>query len=288
MELTTNVPNLESMSECSLKPYDAVYLGMPFCFEYQGNLITELDDLEAAVEILRKWGKKAYVTTFAVPRNKDLERVYRTVKKAVEIADAIEASNLGVVRYITREYPDVRVHVGGLANVYTVSTAELLYSLGVSRIMPAYELSIEDIRKIREIGVEVELVVHGKIPVGIGHECFLKRFSDVVRKDCPEICRDNMFFKSEELVLKPFGHATLSGKDICMYEHIEKISFADALRIETISERIGYREAVGKIYRKRIEKGFSKTDFEKLKEMAEYGIANGFYFNKAGQLYIPG
>jgi len=288
VELTTNVPNLESMSECSLKPYDAIYLGMPFCFEYQGNLITELDDLEAAVDILRKLGKKAYVTTFAVPRNKDLERVYRTVEKAVEIADAIEASNLGVIRYITREYPDVRVHVGGLANVYTASTAELLYSLGVSRIMPAYELSIEDIEKIKEIGVEVELVVHGKIPVGIGHECFLKRFSNIVGKDCPEICRENMFFKSEDLVLKPFGHATLSGKDICMYEHLEKISFADALRIETISERIGYREVVGKIYRRRIEKGFSKTDFEKLRELAEYGIANGFYFNKAGQLYIPG
>uniref|UniRef100_A0A7C3YEV1 U32 family peptidase n=1 Tax=Geoglobus ahangari TaxID=113653 RepID=A0A7C3YEV1_9EURY len=288
MELTTNVPNLESMSECSLKPYDAVYLGMPFCFEYQGNLITEFDDLEVAVNLLRKWGKKAYVTTFAVPRNKDLEKVYRTVEKAAEIADAIEASNLGVIRYITREYPDVRVHVGGLANVYTVSTAELLYSLGVSRIMPAYELPIEDIEKIKETGVEVELVAHGKIPVGIGHECFLKRFSDTVGKDCPKICMDSMFFKSEELVLKPFGHATLSGKDICMYEHIEKISFADALRIETISERIGYREAVGRIYRRRIEKGFSKTDFEKLKELAEHGIANGFYFNKAGQLYIPG
>ncbi len=288
MELTTNVPNLESMSECSLKPYDAIYLGMPFCFEYQGNLMTELDDLEFAVEFLRKLGKKAYVTTFAVPRNKDLEKVYRTVEKAVEIADAIEASNLGVIRYITREYPDVRVHVGGLTNVYTVSTAELLHSIGVSRIIPAYELPIEDIEKMKDVGVEIEVVVHGKIPVGIGHECFIKRFSEIVGKDCPEICRENMLFKSEELTLKPFGHATLSGKDICMYEHIEKLSFADAFRIESISERIGYREKVGKIYRNRIENGFSRIDFEVLKELAENGIANGFYFNKAGQLYISG
>lgn len=286
MELTTNIPNLEGMSECSIKPYDGIYLGMPYCWEYEGNFISNLHDLEAGIEILRSLKKKTYVTTFAVPRNKDLEKIYRLVETVSDLCDAIEASNLGIIRYLTKEYPDVKVHAGGLTNIYTVSTAELLYSIGVSRIVPAYELSIEDIEKMKDVGVEIEVVVHGKIPVGIGHECFLKRFSKIVGRDCPKICREEMYFKSEDLVLKPFGHATLSGKDICMYEHIDKLEFADAFRIEAVTERIGYRERVGSIYRRLIDDGFSRSDFESLKALSENGIANGYYFNKAGQIYV--
>ena len=288
MELTTNVPNLESMSDCSIKPYDSVYLGMPYCREYEGNLINGGTDLISAVELIHEMRKRAYVTTFAVPRNKDLERVFRSIDVAAGMSDGIEASNLGVIRYITKEYPDVKVIAGGLANIYTASTAELLYSIGVSRVVPAYELSIEDIERIKETGVEVEVVVHGKIPVGIGHECFLKKFSSAVGKECPKICREEMFFRSEDLVLKPFGHATLSGKDVCMYEHIEKLKFADAFRIEAVTERIGYRERVGRIYRELIEKGFSRSDLEELRSISENGFANGYYFNRAGQIYIPG
>jgi|Deesub1362B_J571_1020462.scaffolds.fasta_scaffold00304_31 putative protease len=286
-ELVTNVPTLESMSECSLKHYDAVYLGMPYCWEYEGNLISNHDDLGAAVEMLRAMKKKVYVSTFAAPRNKDLKHVFSLIDKAVELeVDAVESTNYGVIRHITKEYPDVRVHTGGLTNIYTSATAELLYSMGVERVMPAYELPIEDIRKIKDVGLEVEVVVHGKIPLGISHDCFLKSFADKTGKDCPYICKEEFWFRSDDLVLKPFGSATLSGKDVCMYEHIEKLDFVDAMRIEAISERIGYRDVVGEIYRRRINEGYSTEDFGRLKEMAKNGICNGFYFNKAGQDYI--
>lgn len=286
-ELVTNVPTLESMSECSLKHYDAVYLGMPYCWEYDGNLISNHEDLAAAVEMLRDMGKRVYLSTFAAPRNKDLERVFRLIDKAIELRiDAVESTNYGVIRHVTREYPDVRVHAGGLTNIYTSATAELLYSMGVERVMPAYELPIEDIRKIKDVGIEVEVVVHGKIPLGISHDCFLRSFEDKIGKGCPYICKEEFWFRSDDLVLKPFGSATLSGKDVCMYEHVEKLNFADAMRIEAVSERIGYRDAVGRIYRKRMEHGYSAEDFERLREIAKNGICNGFYFNKAGQDYV--
>jgi putative protease len=287
MELNTNVPNLEGMSRFAVEPYDAVYLGMPYCWEFEGNLISNLDDLETAVETLRELNKKAYISTFAAPRNKDLDKVFRLIDRAVELeVDAVEASNLGIVRYVTREFPDMGVHVGGLACVYTTSTAELLYSMGVRRIMPAYELPLEDIRAIKDIGVEVEIVVHGKIPLGIGERCFLKSFSDAVGKQCPEICREKMWYRSDDLVLKPFGQVTLSGKDVCMYEHLEKVDFVDGLRVESVSEDVDYRIKVGKIYRKRLNGPNFKEDLEILRELAEFGICNGFYFNKAGQIYV--
>ncbi len=285
MELTTNVPNLESMSECSLKHYDAIYMGMPYCWEYEGSFSAG-NDIEEGTELLHDLGKRAYLSLYAAPRNKDLDRLFYVVELGLNAkVDAFEVFNLGVAKKIKDEY-DARVHLGGLANVYTSSTAEFLYSLGVDRIMPAYELSIEDVEKIKEVGVEVEVVVHGKIPLGISHECFVKRFEDVVGKKCPKLCKEKLWFKSEDLVLKPFGQVTLSGKDVCMYEHIEKLSFVDALRVEALCERVGYREEVGRIYRKRLETGFDKRDFLKLVELAEVGICNGFYFNKAGQVYV--
>ena len=285
MELTTNVPNLESMSECSLKHYDAIYMGMPYCWDYEGSFSSG-NDIEEGVELLRELGKKAYLSLYAAPRNKDLERVFYVVELGLDAkVDAFEVFNLGVAKKIKDEY-DARVHLGGLANVYTTSTAELLYSLGIDRIMPAYELPIEDIEKIKEVGVEIEVVIHGKIPLGISHECFVRRFEKEVGKRCPKLCKEKLWFKSEDLVLKPFGQVTLSGKDVCMYEHLEKLNFVDAARIEALSERVGYREEVGRIYRKRIEKGFDKKDFLKLIELAEIGLCNGFYFNKAGQIYV--
>ncbi len=284
MELTTDIATLKDLK--GFEPYDSIYLGMPYCFDYEGNFISNFEDLEIAVDILKKNGKKVYVTTFAAPRNRDLDKVFRLIDKAVELEiDAIEVANLGVARYITKEY-DIKVHLAGLANVYTKSTAELLYSLGIARIMPAYELPIEDIRAIKDVGVEIEVVIHGKIPLGISHECFLKRFERVVGVECPKICKEDLWFKSEDLILKPFGIATLSGKDICMYEHIEKISFADAFRIETIVENPEYRRRVGIIYRKRLNGYYSDEELKELFSLAKHGVCNGFYFNKAGQIYV--
>ncbi len=290
MELVTNIPTLEMMSKCSIEPYDAIYLGNPYCWDFEGNLMSNFNDLEAAVEILREMGKKVYVSTFAAPRNADLERIFRLIDRAIELnVDAIESTNYGVINYIKREY-DVRVHAGGFTNIYTKASAELLASIGVERIMPTYELSIEDIERLKEVNIELELVIHGKIPLGISHNCFLLQFKDDIGIECPQLCKQELWYKHEDLVLKPFGDATLSGKDLCMYEHMEKLSGLniDACRIEAISERIGYRERVGKIYRKRISGIFDRKDFEELISLSKYGICNGFYFNKAGQIYVGG
>ena len=286
MEITTNIPNLEGLDE-GVKPYDAVYMGMPYCWDYEGSFSSG-KDIGEGVKLLRGFGKKAYLSLYAAPRNRDLERVFKVVESGLDAGvDAFEVFNLGVARKIKDEY-GARVHLGGLANVYTASTAEYLYSLGIERIVPAYELAIEDLERIKETGVEVEVVVHGKIPLGIGHECFLLKFEDLTGKKCPEICREDLWLRSDDLVLKPFGQVTLSGKDVCMYEHMEKLEFVDAIRVESLSETPAYRGVVGDIYRKRLKGGFSEGDFKKLVELAEVGLCNGFYFNKAGQIYLSG
>ncbi len=281
MELVTTIPTKYDVD--GYEAYDAVYLGMPYCWEYDGNLIS---DLKVLKEVAESIDKKVYVTTFAAPRNKDLERVYKLVDFASDFADAIEVTNLGIAKYISEEY-DIRIHVGGLANVYTRATAEFLKSIGIKRIMPAYELPIEDIEDIKRSGVEVEVVVHGKIPLGIGHECFIRKFSDIVGVDCPDICKKDLYFKSDDLILIPLGQATYSGKDVCMYEHIEKLGFIDAARIEVMIDGSEYRRKVGEIYRRRISSGFIEEDFEELKRLSRFGLCNGFFFNKPGQVYVP-
>jgi putative protease len=289
LEIVTNVPTLEQLSKCSLEPYDGIYLGNPYCWRYDGNLIAS-DDIKNAVELVKSEGKKAYVTTYAVPRNKDLPLIFKLIDAIMDSdVDAIESTNLGVINYIKKEY-DFRVHAGGLTNIYTSATAELLVEIGVERIMPAYEISLEEIEMIKRTGVEIEVVIHGKIPLGISHNCFLTKFEESLGEKCPDICRREVYFESDGLVLKPFGNVTLSGKDVCMYEHIEKLIEigVNAGRVEGISERIGYRERVGRIYRRRLEVGFDRKDLEKLLSLNRHGVCNGFYFNRTGQLYVGG
>ncbi len=123
MEITTNVPDLGGI-DGELMPYDAIYMGMPYCWDYEGSFSSGKDVAEG-VGLLRSLGKKAYLSLYAAPRNRDLERIFRVVELGIEAGvEAFEVFNLGVARKIKEEY-GARVHLGGLANVYTASTADI-------------------------------------------------------------------------------------------------------------------------------------------------------------------
>ncbi len=103
VELVTNIPTLEVLSKCSIEPYDAIYLGNPYCWDYDGNLISNFNDLEVAIEMLKEMGKKVYITTFAAPRNADLPKIFKLIDEALELnVDAIESTNYGVINYIKK------------------------------------------------------------------------------------------------------------------------------------------------------------------------------------------
>ncbi|PYM07529.1 MAG: peptidase U32 [Candidatus Rokuibacteriota bacterium] len=295
-ELNTSISNLKDLRASDLGPYDAVYLGNIYCRLYEGNFLERPADLEEGLRIVRDQGKRAYLTTYAAPRNDFLPRV----RKALEIAatggaEAVEVHNLGILKIAHDEVPALPAHVGGFANVYTDAGAEVLKGFGATRITPNYELQLEEIDQIaRDSGIAMELLVHGKMPLGISDYCFLLEYEDKWGIKCPDLCQKDLFLRKDGWGMKSVGKGVLSGKDVCMLEHLPRLIAGGhrAFRIEAVSESPAYRREVAAVYREALGCALSgeyrqrERWWEAVRKHSRLGLCNGFYFGKSGMDYL--
>lgn len=296
-ELTTSVSNLRHLRESDLGPYDAIYLGNLYCRRYEANLLEEPDDLRTAIRAVRDQGKHAYLTTYAAPRNQDLGVVRRALDVASsEGAAAVEIHSLGVLRIVRDEFPGLGIHVGNFANVYTDAGVEVLKAFGAARVTPHYELGLEEVdRMARDCGVPLELLVHGKMPLGLSDFCFLLAYESTWGIRCPDLCQQDVFLRKEDWGLKSVGKGILSGTDVCMLEHLPRLVAAGHrhFRIEAVSESPAYRREVGTVYREALTRALAGNPgsdarwWETVRRHARLGLSNGFYFGKSGMDYVP-
>jgi U32 family peptidase len=294
-ELNTTIANLRDLRESDLRDYDAIYLGDIYCRLYEANFLERPGDLKEGLSILRDQGKRAYVTTYAGPRNEFLPKVHKMLEAAATAgADAVEIHNLGVLRIAHEEFPQLPAHIGGFANLYTAAGVEVLRQYGAVRFTPNYELSLDEIAEITaDCGMPLELLLHGKMPLGISDYCFLLEYEEKWGVKCPDLCQKELFLKQGDWAMKTVGKGILSGKDVCMVEHLSRL-LAEGhryFRIETVSETPDYRREIAAVYRAALDRASSGDDAleaewsETLLRHARIGLCNGFYFGRSGMDY---
>jgi putative protease len=295
VELNTSIANLRDLRASDVSAYNAIYLGDIFCRLYEGNFLERPEDLREGLRILHDQGKRAYVATYAAPRNDFLPRIRRVLEVAAAAgADAVEVHSLGILKIAHDEFPGLPVHVGGLANVYTDAGVEVLRGYGAVRFTPNYELSLDEIHEIvAACGAPMELLIHGKMPLGISDYCFLLEYEEKWGVKCPDLCQKELFLRQEDWAMKSVGKGILSGKDVCMLEHLPRL-LADGhrhFRIETVSETPVYRHEIAVVYLQalaRAMEGSAEPDprwREVIRAHARIGLCNGFYFGKSGMEY---
>src|SRR6266542_4179403 len=294
-ELNTTIANLRDLRESDLSDYDAVYLGDIYCRIYEGNFLEQHGDLKEGLRILQDQGRRAYVTTYAGPRNDFLPRVRKMLEiSAAAGAQAVEVHNLGILKIAHDEFPELPIHVGGFANVYTAAGVEVLRGFGAVRFTPNYELSLDEIKEITAAGgAPMELLVHGKMPLGISYYCFLLDYEEKWGVKCPDLCQKELFVKQGDWAMKSVGKGILSGKDVCMLEHLPRLWTEGHrhFRIESVSETPEYRRDVAAVYRAALDRAVGSEDavdegwWDALRRHARIGLCNGFYFGKSGMDY---
>ena len=294
-ELNTTIANLRDLKASDLNDYDAVYLGDIYCRLYESNFLEQLGDLEEGLSILRDQGKRAYVTTYAAPRNDFLPKVRKMLEASLEAgAEAVEVHNLGILRIAHEEFPELPVHVGGFANIYTAAGAEVLRGFGGVRFTPNYELSLDEIHEITAAcGAPLELLLHGKMPLGVSDYCFLLEYEEKWGVKCPDLCQKELFLKQGDWAMKSLGKGILSGKDVCMLEHLPRLLTEGHrhFRIEAVSENPEYRREVAAVYHSALERALAgdgdvdEGAWETLRRHARIGLCNGFYFGRSGMDY---
>jgi len=286
-ELSTHVPNLVALGKWNLSSYDALYLGDYSCSRIHENFSSNIEQLSEGVERVKTSGKKCYLSLYAVPRNSDLPwiREFLSAAKGLPL-DGIETHNVGLLRLIREIMGEIPIHLGVFGNLYTDETARILRDYGVERVFPNPELSLDEVVHLQNhIPIQVVVPLHGKIPLAISTSCLLLEHAFGEVDACEELCSREHWLNRKEWYLKSIGRVHLSGKDLCMIEHLPTLLRAglNFFYIYSLGETAEYVGTIGGVYREVLSRALAGEDYSpeaylnRIKALAKIGVCNGYY-----------
>ena len=256
---------------------DAVYAGTSkLSLRTRAEMNT--DTLEETIKYAHSIGKKVYVALNIYAQDEDYEEIEKEVKRLDEIhADAIIASDVGVIDTIKKVAKNMDIHISTQANTVSLHAANFWHKYGAKRVILARELSKEKIKYIMENkpkDLEVEMFIHGAICFAYSGRCYLsKSLSGGCANlgDCAQSCRWQYNFYAREVNNKDSiinldfddkGTYLFSSKDMCLIKQIPSIidMGVDSLKIEGRLKTDYYLATVVRTYRQAID------EYLKLKE----------------------
>ena len=227
-ELLAPAGNMEKLKMALLYGADAVYLGgKAFGLRAFGGNFTN-EELQEAVDFAHKLGKKIYVTVNIFPHNSDIAKLpaYLTFLNEIKV-DAILVADLGVFTLAKEYAPDVELHISTQANNTNWAAVNAWAELGASRVVLAREMSLEEVKEIREkCSVELEMFVHGAMCISYSGRCLMSNYltgRDANRGSCAQPCRWNYALVEEKRPGQYFpvlederGTYIFNSKDMCL------------------------------------------------------------------------
>lgn len=262
VELLAPAGSYESIKAAYQAGADAVYAGGGRfgARAYAQNLGGE--ELLEAIDYSHLRGKKLYLTVNTLLKDAELygELYDYLLPLYLRGLDAVIVQDLGVMAWLRENFPGLPLHVSTQATVTGPRGARLLEELGARRVVPARELSLEEIRQIRrETGLEIETFIHGALCYSYSGQCL---FSSMLggrsgnRGRCAQPCRLSYQLYQEGRRLSRRGQEyLLSPKDICTVDLLPEILEAGvvSLKIEGRMKRAEYTAGVVRIYRKYLD-----------------------------------
>lgn len=294
---------------------DAVYLGGEQFGMRTNPSNFNADQLKSAVELAHSLGKKIYLTCNTLPRNQETEYLPEFLKYAAYIrVDAFIIADIGVMALAKKYAPDVEIHMSTQVGIVNYQTANTLYDMGAKRIVTARELSLAEIKVIREktpSDLEIEVFVHGAMCMSFSGRCILSDYMvgrDANRGDCAQPCRWKYSLVEETRPGQYFpvnqdesGTYIFNSRDLCMIEHIPELVDAgvDSFKIEGRAKSEYYTAIVTYAYRNAIDEYLKNPspDFkvpqwilEEMEKMSHREYTTGFNFGpmKNGQVLDNG
>lgn len=301
-ELLAPAGNMEKLKMALLYGADAVYLGgKAFGLRAFGGNFTN-EELQEAVNFAHKLGKKIYVTVNIFPHNSDIAKLpaYLTFLNEIKV-DAILVADLGVFTLAKEYAPDVELHISTQANNTNWAAVNAWAELGASRVVLAREMSLEEIKEIREkCSVELEMFVHGAMCISYSGRCLMSNYltgRDANRGSCAQPCRWNYALVEEKRPGQYFpvlederGTYIFNSKDMCLLPYLPDViaSGVDSLKIEGRMKSVHYAASVVKAYREAIDSYFAAPEqfevkkewVEELDKVSHRAYTTGFYYGR--------
>lgn len=309
IELLAPAGNLEKLKMAVLYGADAVYFGgQNFGLRAKAKNF-DLGDIEKGVKFCHRHNVKAYVTVNIIPHEDDLKDLENYIQFLDNIeVDALIVADPGILSIIKKTAPHMEIHLSTQANTTNSQSANFWYEQGVKRIVLARELSLKEIKEIqskKNIGLELEVFIHGAMCISYSGRCLLSSFMAERHAnlgDCAQPCRWKYALQEESRPGEYFpiaedenGSFILNSKDMCMFHHLKDILDAGIkyLKIEGRMKSSYYVATVVRSYRQAID-NINNKDFDReywfneILKASHRDFTTGFYYGNPkgeGQLY---
>ena len=304
-ELLIPASSLEVLKTAVLFGADAVYIGgEAFGLRAKAKNFSH-EVMKEGIAFAHARNVRVHVTANILAHNGDLAGAEKYFEELRELSpDALIIADPGMFMLAKRICPEIDIHISTQANNTNYMTYRFWHELGAKRVVCARELSLKEIREIREnipADMEMESFIHGSMCISYSGRCLLSSFlagRDANQGACTHPCRWKYAVMEESRPGEYFpvyenerGTYIFNSKDLCMIEHIPELIAAgiDSFKIEGRMKTALYVAAVARTYRRAIddyleseEKYRANMDWykEEIAKSVHRQFTTGFYFGK--------
>lgn len=268
-ELLVPASSLEVLKTAVTFGADAVYIGgEAFGLRAKAKNFNS-EEMQEGIRFAHDAGVRVYVTANILAHNSDLADAKGYFEELKKIKpDALIISDPGMFAIAREVCPEIEIHVSTQANNTNYGTYRFWWQQGAKRVVSARELSLDEIREIRENipdEMEIETFIHGAMCISYSGRCLLSNYftgRDANQGACTHPCRWKYAVVEEKRPGEYFpvyenerGTYIFNSKDLCMIGHIPELiaSGIDSFKIEGRMKTALYVATVARTYRKAID-----------------------------------
>ena len=304
LELLSPAGDMEQLNMSILYGADAVYLaGTSFGMRsFAGNFSPEA--LPKAVKFAHDHGVHVHVTVNTMPRNDEVAQLPAYLEQLDDAGvDALILADLGAFTLAGKYAPHCQRHVSTQQSIANYECAQAWFDLGAQRVVLARELSLEEIRGIRQKvsqELEIETFGHGAMCVSYSGRCLLSNYMtgrDSNRGACAQPCRYQYALMEEKRPGEYFpvfegekGTYIMNSRDMCMIDHLDDLMDAgvDCIKLEGRAKSAYYAAIVTGAYRHCIDASANRQPLDpvwrnEVDHISHRIYSTGFYYGQPGQ-----
>ena len=289
MELLSPAGSPEAVIAAVQNGADAVYLGLGDFNARRGAKNFTDEEFEKAVRYCHVRGCKVYVTLNTLVSDRETEKALRAARLASDAgADGIIIQDIGLVSIVRSALPDIPLHGSTQMSVHNLAGVEAAAEMGITRVVLARELSLEQIKFISShASIETEVFVHGALCFCHSGQCYMS--SLIGRRSgnrgmCAQPCRLQYSLGGR------MDDYPLSLKDNCLVDRLQELEEAGVacVKIEGRMKRPEYTGIVTGIYSKALHSRTlpAREDMELLeKAFSRQGFTQGYFDGKRQDMF---
>lgn len=250
---------------------DAIYIGA-VKFGARQAVGNSIEDIKEVVEYAHKFYVKVHVTINTILTDEELLQAKKLIQQLYDIGvDAIIVQDMGILELAIRgELPPIPIHASTQCNNRTLEKVKFFDDMGISRVILARELSIDEIREIcKNTKCEIETFIHGALCVSYSGQCYLSEFiggRSANRGECAQPCRKKYTLVDEDGNVIAKEKHLLSLKDFNASKSLKNLVDAGvkSFKIEGRLKDESYVKNVVAFYRQELDKFSQKSSSGKV------------------------